>query len=480
MRNLSVLALLVALLSPVFAQGVTGNGQPVNWPLSTYRNVTQLQGTPVNPSNVTRFNWPAAGGGLFAEATVRIPQPNGQTLPVTARAPISAGAAASAIGRFVGRVAPPLVLASSVVQLARDLGITMTDESGALVMRKGDPLACTVSPCVEVMYFAGSPRASSWGAASSASALCAQSAARWDITNPQMVSGVAVPYTFDLIPLPASWPAPQCRVISQDGSVIGTSLPERRTVEPSSPVRVIPLTEFLSDIQGAPTAPSLPPALRDSIVGGESVTTDPPTSITGPTTTPGAVSTTINNTNNTTTTTTTTNNHTYNGPNVTTTTTTTLVTINNITNEVIRSETTTDEPLLPQPPPAPDPLPLPEPFEMPCGIAGTPPCGVKVDETGVNSDSSTVFDAAKSNIDEVEQAAKDALGDGGPARSIQAPQWSWTFSLPSGCSPYPLEPFGMSVDVCAFQDTIHDLMSLLWVGAGLFGLLGLLRSAFGE
>ena len=48
---------------------------------------------------------------------------------------------------------------------------------------------------------------------------------------------------------------------------------------------------------------------------------------------------------------------------------------------------------------------------------------------------------------------------------------NWTFSLPTGCSPYNLgAAYNIVIDVCQFQPTIHDIMTFMWVLATFFGL----------
>lgn len=123
-----------------------------------------------------------------------------------------------------------------------------------------------------------------------------------------------------------------------------------------------------------------------------------------------------------------------------------------------------------------DPLPQPDP----CGAPGQPICAVKVDENGTPAAATAAgqFDGGVSGIEGVKNGAGSAINDAKNAPML--PGWSWSFQLPTGCSPYPMAAFGMSIDVCDFKPMIHDLMSLIWVSAGIFGLLALLRSAFSQ
>lgn len=119
--------------------------------------------------------------------------------------------------------------------------------------------------------------------------------------------------------------------------------------------------------------------------------------------------------------------------------------------------------------PAGDPAP-------PCGGPGEPVCNVRIDETGTPTETNRTFDAASTALNVNKTAVQTAVDSLSASQPL--PGWTWAFMLPTGCSPLPLEGYGFSLDVCQFQPTIHDLMSLLWAAAGIFGLLGLARSAF--
>lgn len=110
-----------------------------------------------------------------------------------------------------------------------------------------------------------------------------------------------------------------------------------------------------------------------------------------------------------------------------------------------------------------------------CGLPGEPPC--KIDETGTPKELPSGFGEAKSTIDSKQQEREDAIAG---SSTKTAPGWTWSFSLPTGCSPIAIsafEPFLSEIDVCRFQPMIHDLMSLLWIAATIGGLVGLFRSA---
>lgn len=100
-----------------------------------------------------------------------------------------------------------------------------------------------------------------------------------------------------------------------------------------------------------------------------------------------------------------------------------------------------------------------------CGLPGTPAC--KIDETGTpppdvknpEADATGVWSALKTCV----------LS---PSTCVPAlPSLNWGFSLPSSCSAIEtpaFAPYMTSIDVCQYQPIFHDLMSMLWVGTGLF------------
>lgn len=121
----------------------------------------------------------------------------------------------------------------------------------------------------------------------------------------------------------------------------------------------------------------------------------------------------------------------------------------------------------------------PTPFEMPCGVAGKPPCHVKVDETGVPTSGS--LDANKGK--DAEQPLDDFLRN--PTSIIPAfPTINWAFALPTSCGVIPtpaFEPAFTSLDVCQFQPMFHEIMNVVWMLGGLFGAISLfMKSALAD
>lgn len=114
-----------------------------------------------------------------------------------------------------------------------------------------------------------------------------------------------------------------------------------------------------------------------------------------------------------------------------------------------------------------------------CGALPLPPCAVKVDETGTPAEGTAEGRFGQANTD-LAKVQTDALGAFGDIEDISLPSWTWTFQFPTGCTPLVLPAFDdFEIDVCQFQPIIHDLMSVIWVIAGIWGLIALFRNATG-
>lgn len=123
-----------------------------------------------------------------------------------------------------------------------------------------------------------------------------------------------------------------------------------------------------------------------------------------------------------------------------------------------------------------------EPGEDGTGVCGAPPlpsCNVKVDETGTPAEGAAAGRFGQANTD-VDGTQNDAEGFIRGIEDIVLPSWSWSFSFPTGCTPLVLPAFNdLEIDVCQWQPIIHDLMSVIWVIAGIWGFIGLFRNATG-
>lgn len=108
-----------------------------------------------------------------------------------------------------------------------------------------------------------------------------------------------------------------------------------------------------------------------------------------------------------------------------------------------------------------------------CGAPGQPPC--KIDESGTPSGDGK-FNGADQRLT---QAEADAKGLVTSALTKTAPGWTWTFQLPTGCTALQtpaFEPFMPSINLCQWQDTIHELMSLVWLAVTIWACIGMVGS----
>lgn len=113
---------------------------------------------------------------------------------------------------------------------------------------------------------------------------------------------------------------------------------------------------------------------------------------------------------------------------------------------------------------------------QPCGGPGQPICAVKVDETGTPSASSAdgYFNGPSSGLDAQKGILDGLLGD---ILDWDIGSWTWTFQLPTGCT--PLEMYeGVVVNPCLWLDEFHSIMSFVWVLTGICGLFVIYSRAF--
>lgn len=113
-----------------------------------------------------------------------------------------------------------------------------------------------------------------------------------------------------------------------------------------------------------------------------------------------------------------------------------------------------------------------------CGAPGQPVCAVKVDETGMPT--SGDVSKAEAASDKAKGDAEKAIADAG---NITAPEWSFSFQLPTGCTSYTppgFEEFGITLNPCQWQGTIHDLMSMIWAAVTAFCIIGMVGRTIRE
>lgn len=107
-----------------------------------------------------------------------------------------------------------------------------------------------------------------------------------------------------------------------------------------------------------------------------------------------------------------------------------------------------------------------------CGLPNTPPC--KIDENGTPSPEDP-FEDPDSWFDPIRGVVENP--------QVADTSWSWAFALPTGCSVMTVGPFAgqaVSVDLCQYQPMIHDLLSMVWVAAGLWFAIGMVGRTLGS
>lgn len=430
----------------------------VAFPLTQVGNVSTIGPRTADAANAAKFSFGvASNGAIFANTSDRLPTPGGASIPIGVSGTIAKPSVAAAIGRFARKGLPLVSTGFALYDLGQELGFGMDNSSGTLVVTEKPPGYCSSSPCYEYsLTFVNM----TWHTTKQAA--CAQRVANLQVSAPSEAPWVV---TNALLGNGA-----QCEYRNKNHSYYSGAYSQRTRTPDSSPnpSSVEAFENAIAAKSGWPTTSALARTMVDAIKAGETPLVEPQT-VTGPATSPGPSSSTHNVTNNTTTLSAATHHHTYAGPNITTTTVTNTSTINNTTQEVIDEQETTQTPVIPEP----------QKLEFPCGAAGLPSCNVKVDETGVPAASSAggSFDKGNTDMDKVKTDALAAINDA--KEDDDLPPWSWTFQFPAGCAPYPLEVFAMSINICQFQPVIHDLMSFLWLSAGVFGLLALFRSSVG-
>lgn len=112
----------------------------------------------------------------------------------------------------------------------------------------------------------------------------------------------------------------------------------------------------------------------------------------------------------------------------------------------------------------------PQPGEdLECGLPGTPPC--KIDETGTPDTDQANFDEANQEIENFKSGLLAKIQE---KLDEITHEWTWTFALPTGCAALNFDtkvgPV-VQIDMCEHQPMIHDIMSMIWAAAGVFGAM---------
>lgn len=109
-----------------------------------------------------------------------------------------------------------------------------------------------------------------------------------------------------------------------------------------------------------------------------------------------------------------------------------------------------------------------------CGAPGQPPC--RIDESGTPTNGASRFGDANANVDQTRDGVLDAILQ---HKELTAPAWSWTFQLPTGCTPLHMEAFNLTLDICQWQEMFHDLMSMVWAAATIWFSIAIVGRTLG-
>lgn len=378
----------------------------------------------------------AQGSGTFKN-------PNGNSVPVTAKAPITAPSAGKALARFASKLIFPIQAGTALYDLLNELNVSHTFENGKNKFTETTQSADCPSLPAEDQGKPPDATCGGYGAGASGLRVYLKISPGG---NQCMISNFCPGYG-------------ESDTRSLGPPLVGGGQPRDLTEEQ--------LADKIAAKSGWPSTSSIARALTDATntpgpnSPGSLLQTGPIT-VTGPSSSPGTTTTTTQGTgaNATTTTATTTNNHVYQGDTVTTTVVTNTTTVNNTTGEVTNNTTSTVTN------PANN-LPA-EKSKDPCGLPDTAKC--KIDETGTPESKDL---EPKKKVDEIVKPLQDLAKD---PKSVlpQLPALNWSFRLPSGCVPISLPafaPYLQDIDICPFAAMFHDIMSMVWVMGALFGAI---------
>lgn len=105
-----------------------------------------------------------------------------------------------------------------------------------------------------------------------------------------------------------------------------------------------------------------------------------------------------------------------------------------------------------------------------CGAPGQPPC--KIDETGTPNGSAQVQGLGGLK-DAIKTFGDKAGQDIDKAKGLTSDGWTFTFALPTGCTPFVVEPLQVTLDVCQWQGIIHDLLTMVWLAVTVWCCIGM-------
>jgi len=407
-------------------------------------------GQPVVGQGVPQIS--TSGGPVNVDRALPLRNNSGGLINASARISIPPATLAKIITRGLGAVS---VLGAGVAlyDLAQELGFLVQKDGAAVVVQKPPAESCVTGPCYEY-------RSTNWvdtgwlkpSAFDSAmrSQFVANSSPR-NVTSSGVSGSVwAVSYVLT---------AECCGGVPAGTSGSATYNIQSREISPYSgtptPSSMTELESAIASKSGWPSNSKVSQAVADATALVPAGPFQATPQVTGPATSQGETKTVVN-VDNSTTTTTTQHQHTYTGNTINTTTTTVTSTC---TGGSCNTTTETETPKLDE-----------QPFAMPCGVSGTPPCAVKVDETGVPN----ATDVNADRLRDLEEQNADWIE--GLVAANPFPDINWAFELPTACGVIPTPAFAPAVDgidVCQFQPMFHELMTVVWMLGGLFGAISL-------
>jgi len=106
----------------------------------------------------------------------------------------------------------------------------------------------------------------------------------------------------------------------------------------------------------------------------------------------------------------------------------------------------------------------------------TPTGPIKIDEAGTPTSAEEPYQVPKT---ELEQTKTDAITQMTTATdpTTKDTAWKFSFAFPTGCSPIPMY-LDVTVDMCQYQGMVHDLMSMVWIIATVFGVIAMFNRTF--
>jgi len=468
-----LLCLLPLLLVPSLAAAFSS---------SSSGNATTYSGFTVGQTNVGKYAVSTASDGtVLVNSGGRLNVTGGGSIPINVAGSISRPSAAAAVGRFLGKSLPILGAGYALYELAQELGFTLSNNGGPVVVTKSNAstLTCTVAPCTGVFI----PAFSALPTAYTKPEMCQRMYNHLKSTAPNFTYDTGTPGGS----LGVSWGVTangaNCYVHRQQGGSNADTFQAfgTRSIEPQAVQQVASSsTEFVDAIaakSGWPTTSKLGATVKDALVAGDALAVGSPV-VSGPATAPVSTTTTVDPATGNTTTTIVQISNTYSGPTVTTTTTQTTSVKNTSTGAPVGQPTTTTT-AAPVTPVESSPSAEPAPFAMPCGVAGTPPCGVKVDEDDTPDEVDE--EEFKPMLDEAKQAQEELLDTvaGDADKSSLFDGFSDLFVTPALAECVPLEIPGDrgSIDPCGTVGGARAIMAYIWALSGLGLCLHMVRKA---